>query len=396
MTCARTQTASTRGRAGFALAAVLALLVALSLVGSAAAILTSTDVRVAALYNFSNRASAAANAGLEHAVAHFSASGPDNGWPVVGSIGGYDYSVSITRDSFDFGAGQLPVSWSAAAGYNTDEDGQPVWILSSLATRGPYQSSEELRVSVGGGTFQPAAPFASSSGMKVRGNVTISGVDASDDDACGGDKPAVVLTDSDDGVDTGGSVEFDGDEAYADSVPPYVGHDPAIGFNTPEEVLGLDPGALDGYQQTGAEFDADPPDTLSGITYVTEDFGSNGAGSGDIDGSGVLIVHNPLYDPRQHDPSHDLYDSVVAADPAYAPATLGNITKGTFNGIVIADRIDKLTGKTKIFGSVVMLRRVDDGRNVATGQVLIQYSCTAIQTSTGGLGGPRRLSWSAR
>ncbi len=396
MTRTRTHATSRLGHAGFALPAVLTLLVALSLVGSAAAILTSTEVRVAALYNLSNRASAAANAGLEHAVAHFGVSGPDNGWPVAGSIGGYDYSVAITRDSFDFGAGQLPVSWSSTAGYNTDDDGQPVWILSSLATRGPYQSSEELRVSVGGGTFQPAAPFTSSSGMTVRGDVTISGVDASGDDSCGGDKPAVVLTDPDDDIDTGGSVDFEGDEAYADSVPPYVAHDPAIMFNTPEEVLGLDPGALDEYQQTGQEFDADPPDTLSGVTYITDDFGSNGAGSGDIDGSGVLIVHNPLYDPRQHDPSDPLYDPVVAADPAYAPATLGNINSGTFNGVVIADRIDKLTGKTKIFGSVVMLRRVDDGRNVATGKVLIQYSCTAIQTSTGGLGGPRRLSWSAR
>jgi hypothetical protein len=392
----RERTVTGAGCGGFALPAVLALLVALSLVGSAAAILTSTEVRVATLYNLSNRASAAANAGLEHAVAHFGVSGPDDGWPVAGSIGGYDYSVAITRDSFDFGAGRLPVSWSAATGYNTDDSGQPVWILSSLATRGPYQSQEELRVSVGGGTFQPPAPVTSSSGMKVRGNVTISGVDASDDDSCGGDKPAVVLTNPDDDVDSGGSVDIEGDEAYADSIPPYVEYDPAIMFNTPEEVLGLDPGALDGYQQTGQEFDADPPDTLSGITYVTDDFGSNGAGSGDIDGSGVLIIHNPLYDPRQHDPSHALYDAVVAADPAYAPATLGNINTGTFNGVVIADRIDKLTGNTTIFGSVVMLRRVDDGRNVATGQTLIQYSCTAIQTSIGGLGGPRRLSWSAR
>jgi hypothetical protein len=396
MTRLRARTVSRLGRGGFALPAVLALLIALSLVGSAAAILTSTEVRVATLYNLSNRASAAANAGLEHAVAHFGVSGSDDGWPVAGSIGGYDYSVAITRDSFDFGAGQLPVSWSAAAGYNTDDDGQPVWILSSLATRGPYQSLEELRVSVGGGTFQATSSLTSGSGMKVRGNVTISGVDASGDDSCGGDKPAVVLTDPDDDVDSSGSVDFEGDEAYADSVPPYVGHDATTNFNTPEEVLGLDPGALDGYQQTGQEFDADPPDTLSGVTYITGDFGSNGAGSGDIDGSGVLIVHNPLYDPREHDPSHPLYDPVKAADPTYAPATLGNINTGTFNGIVIADQIDKLTGNTTIFGSVVMLRRVDDGRNVATGQTLIQYSCTAIQTSTGGLGGPRRLAWSAR
>jgi len=396
MTKTRAQTVGPLGRAGFALPAVLALLVALSLVGSAAAILTSSEMRVAGLYTLSNRAGAAANAGLEHAVAHFGVSGPDDGWPVAGSIGGYDYSVAITRDSFDFGAGQLPVSWGATAGYNTDDDGQPVWVLGSLATRGPYRAAQELRLSVGGGTFQASAPFTSSSGLKVRGNVTISGIDASGDDSCGGDKPAVVLTDPDDDVDTGGSVDFEGDEAYADSVPPYVGHDPATTFNTPEEVLGLAPGALDGYQKTGQEFDADPPDTLSGITYVTDDFGSNGAGSGDIDGSGVLIVHNPLYDPREHDPSHALYDPVKAANPAYAPATLGNINKGTFNGIVIADRIDKLTGKTKIFGSVVMLRRVDDGDNVATGQTLIQYSCTAIQTSTAGLGGPRRLAWSAR
>ena len=396
MTKMRAQTAGPPGRAGFALPAVLVLLVALSLVGSAAAILTSTEVRVAGLYTLSNRASAAANAGLEHAVAHFGVSGSDDGWPVAGSIGGYDYSVAITRDSFDFGAGQLPVSWSVTVGYNTDGDGQAVWVMSSLATRGPYQATQGLRLSVRGGTLQASAPFTSSSSLRVRGNVTISGVDASEDDSCGGDKPAIVLSDPDDDVDSRGSVDFEGDDAYADSVPPYVAHDVATMFNTPEEVLGLDPRALDVHQQTGSEFDADSPDTLSGITYVTDDFGSNGAGSSDIDGSGVLIVHNPLYDPREHDPSHPLYDPVKAADPQYAPATLGDINKGTFNGIIIADRIDKLTGTTQIFGSVVMLRRVDDGSNVATGQALIQYSCTAIRTSTGGLGGPRRLAWSAR
>lgn len=383
-----------RSSGGFALPAVLVVMIALALVASAAAVLTSTEVRVAALYNLSNRASAAATGALEHAVGHFLNRGPDEGWPVTGTVSGYDYSVAIARDSFDFGSGVAPVSWSAADGHNGNGDGGEVWVLTAIASRGPYQAEQRMRITTMSGTILTTTPFSSGSSFGMSGNSSISGVDASGDASCE-DGPAVTLSDPEDEVDVGGSADLDGGDEYSDGDPPYVTEDPSVRFVTPEDVFGLPAGSLDSFQSTPAEFDADPVDPLEGVVYVTGDFGSNGAGSGDLSGSGVLIVHNPLFDPREHDPDDPLYDPVKAADPAYAPATLGNINSGTFEGVIIADTIDKLAGRVEILGSVIMLRRTDDGGDVITGRASVQRSCTAIETATQGLGGVRRLSWSS-
>lgn len=383
-----------RSSDGFALPAVLVVMVALALVGSAAAVLTSTEVRVAALYNLSNRAGAAALGALEHGVGHFATNGAGEGWPVTGAVSGYDYTVTIVRDSFDFGSGVAPVSWSAVSGHNGDGEGGDVWVLTATAMRGPYRAEQVMRITTLSGTILTSASFSTGSSVGVSGNSSISGVDASGNASCE-DGPAVVLADPGDDVDVGGSADLDGGDAHADSDPPYVSEDPTQQFVTPEDVFGLPAGTFDPFQVTPAEFDTDPVVPLEGVVYVTGDFGSNGAGSSDLTGSGVLIVHNPLYDPREHDPDDPLYDPVKAADPAFAPATLGNINKGTFEGVVIADTIDKLTGRVEILGSVVMLRRTDDGQDVMTGRASVQRSCQAIDAATQGLGGVRRLSWSA-
>ena len=135
--------------AGFVLPAVLVILLALGLVGAAAALLTSTEVRVAGMTGIAHRAEDAAAAGLEHAVAHFGADGPTEGWPVEGEVEGFDYVVSIVADSFDFGSGRAAVHWSAGA-LNDTGDGQPVWVLTSRALRGSWRASEVLRVTASG------------------------------------------------------------------------------------------------------------------------------------------------------------------------------------------------------------------------------------------------------
>ena len=112
---------------------------------------------------------------------------------------------------------------------------------------------------------------------------------------------------------------------------------------------------------------------------------------GDLDGSGVLIVHNPLFDPREHDPEDSLYDPARAADPSYGPATLGNVTGGTFHGVIIADRIERLTGQTAVYGSVVTLSRTHESSMAGTARV--QYSCAAVQLASRTVQLPRRLAW---
>jgi hypothetical protein len=389
---------------GFVLPAVLVILLALGLVGGAAALLTSTEVRVAGMTGIGHRAEDAAAAGLEHAVAHFGASGPTTGWPVEGGVAGFDYVVSIVADSFDFGSGRGGVHWSAGLGLNDVGDGQPVWVLTSRAERGTWRASEVLRVTATGLEIRSSAAIASGGTFHLTGDVTVSGVnvdesghpvdpgDPSTSGACQENKAAFLAEDGD-SIEATGSADLEGNPTYAGNDPPYVVADPSPTPVTPEEVLGLPAGALDDYRRTPAEFAADPVDPLEGIVYITGDFGT-GAGSGpNLDGTGVLIVHNPLFDPREHDPHDPLYDPSRVADPRYAPARLGNKTGGTFRGLIIADWIDKFTGQASIYGSMMTLSRTHESS--LSGKAHIQYSCAAVQLASRTITRPRRLSWAS-
>jgi hypothetical protein len=238
----------------------------------------------------------------------------------------------------------------------------------------------------------------------LTGNATVSGVNVDENGqpvdptnpstagVCQENKAAFLVEDGD-GVETKGSADLGGNPTYAGNDPPYVVADPSPTPVTPEEVLGLPAGALDDLRRTPAEFAADPVVPLEGIVYITGDFGT-GAGTGHgLDGSGVLIVHNPLFDPREHDPTDPLYDPSRVADPRYRPAVLGNQTGGTFRGVVIADRIDKFTGQATVYGSVVTLSRTH-GSSLA-GKARIQYSCAAVQIASRTMTRPRRLSWAS-
>lgn len=389
-----------RGRSGFVLPAVLVLLIALGLIGGAASLLTSTEVRVAGLTGLGHRASAAASAGIEHAVAHFGAEGPEAGWPVEGEIDGFAYRVTIEPDSFDFGGGRVAVSWSADAGTNGEGEGQPVWVLTSWAQSAAYRGSQTLRLTASGLEIRTDAAITSGGDFTLRGSVTVSGVNVDEnglpvdpgDDATSGacqENKAAFLVEEGEAVDSRGAVDLEGNPAYADNDPPYVVGGLEAGPVTPEQVLGLPDGWLDPYQVTPAGFAADPVVPLADIVYVTGDFG-NGAGTG-LEGSGILIVHNPLFDPREHDPEDPLFDPSRAADPSYGPATLGNSTGGTFHGVIIADRIDKFTGSAEIYGSVVTLSRTHESS--MTGKASIQYSCAAVQLASRTVTRPRRLAW---
>lgn len=396
--------ASLHRRSGFVLPAVLLLLIALGLIGGATALLTSSEVRVAGLTGAGHRASAAAAAGIEHGVAHFGAQGPESGWPVEGEIDRFAYRATLRPDSFDFGAGHAPVSWDDEAGANGDGEGPPVWVLTSVAWSGAYRASQTLRLTTRGLEIRSDAAIVSGGAFTLRGSVTVSGVnvdgegravdpwDESTDGACQENKAAFLVEDGE-SVDARGAVDLDGNPAYAGNDPPFVTEGPGAGPATPEEVLGLPPGWLDPYQVTPAAFAADPVVPLAGIVYVTGDFGTAAGAGGSLDGSGVLIIHNPLFDPREHDPDDPLYDPARAGDPAFGPATLGNSTGGTFHGVIIADRIDRFTGAAEIYGSVVTLSRTHPSS--MTGRATIQYSCAAVQLAAGTVSRPKRLAWVA-
>ncbi|MDX1622606.1 MAG: hypothetical protein R3199_01325 [Gemmatimonadota bacterium] len=395
---------------GFAVAMVLVVLVCLGMIAAAATMMTATDIKLSGLYTFSSAAGAAATAGLEHAAGHFVTNGSDTGWPVTGSTGGYDYTVTISRDVHDFGTGETFVWHDKDLGYNGLGIGDPVWVLVSTATRGDIRAVQRMRITPRSLTVEAQSALQSNSGVSLHGNITVSGIntrpdgtqvdpsDTSVNGVCDENKPAIRMTDDED-VTLQGTPDLYGNETYADNDPPYVQYDDSVVWHTPEEVLGLQSGALDSYKQSGEQYGTNRPDTLSGIVYVTDDFGSTGAcatdgGCGNIQGSGILIIHNPLYNPREHDPEDPMYDPEKASDPAYAPANMGNINGGTFKGIIIADKINKINGNVDIYGAIMSLTEVEIDM-IGAGTAEIFYSCQSIEQVESTIVDPVRLSWVA-
>jgi len=394
-----------RGRRGVALPLVLAILLAMGFIGAAAVAVSRTDSGVSRLVVSTTRGDAAATAGVEHGAAVFLTQGPTGaGWPVTGALDGFTYTVTAVRDSYDYDADSVagPVSWDGT-NYNEDGNGNAVWELTAVATDGPIRASQSLRISSQTATGQAQAALSTNASSQLRGNITISGlnhdiagnvIDASDTSftgACNENKPAVVLTDDDEDVDVKGSVDTEGNDLF--SGDDYIVHDDSVVLHTPEQALGLEEGALDPLIQEAATYT--PPDTISGIEYVNGDYGSGGAGDNHVNGTGVLIVHNPKFNPREHDPDDPLYDPAKASDPEFAPANLGNINGGTFRGIIVADKIDKINGNIDIIGSVISLTEIDVTK-VGAGTAQILYSCAAIEQAANDLViGVDRLTWVA-
>jgi hypothetical protein len=182
-----------------------------------------------------------------------------------------------------------------------------------------------------------------------------------------------------------------GNETFAPD--DYVEKDSTIVYITPEQILGLDEGDLGRIIQDSDSYQL--PDSIVGLVYVDGDYGSKAIdGTNYVNGTGMLVVHNPLYDPREHDPDHPMYNPSRASDPAYAPANLGNINGGTFHGIIIADKIDKIDGNLTVLGAIIALSNVD-ATKVGAGTANILYSCQAIQAAGSSLLPAIRISWKA-
>lgn len=101
-----------------------------------------------------------------------------------------------------------------------------------------------------------------------------------------------------------------------------------------------------------------PSSAFHGILYVDGDYAKPPDGS-----TGVLIVHHR--DAGNHD-----------------VATLGNFNTGTFRGLIIADKINKINGNAQIIGAIFGFGNGADGVAVddVTGTPNIKYSQCAIDT----------------
>ncbi|HUF90669.1 MAG TPA: hypothetical protein VMR66_11895 [Gemmatimonadota bacterium] len=390
-------------RRGFALIAVLVVMVVLGFIGSAAVTLTAGDQKVIRLFSDANQADAAAAAGLEHGVATFQAGGA---FPVAATINGYNYVVSQSVDQFDYNGDTVAdtVYLASDGTFNEAGNGEIVYVLESEATKGAYKAVQRIRVARRTLSIQPPGALTSNASAVLSGNITIDGRNhttngtlASDNGntgACNENKPAVTLTDSMKYVDPQGSVNLNGHSDYSSEDPSYTTKDESIVYVSPEDVLGLEPGALDAIIQDADTYVA--PDTIAGMVYVDGDYGSGAAGGNNVTGTGILIVHNPLYNPREHDPADPLYDSAKASNlDVYGPANLGNINGGTFHGLIIADKIERINGNIDIIGAVVSLSEIDITL-VGNGTATVKYSCSALnQAGSSSSLPPTRLSWSS-
>jgi hypothetical protein len=94
---------------------------------------------------------------------------------------------------------------------------------------------------------------------------------------------------------------------------------------------------------------------------------SHGDYSGPLDGKGIVIVHNPAFDPAKHEASRiAIADGVLVEDydPAYShldpsrqPARLEITSGGSFSGVIIADCIGSATAPFTLTGALVTLTR---------------------------------------
>jgi hypothetical protein len=188
--------------------------------------------------------------------------------------------------------------------------------------------------------------------------------------------------------------------------------------NQPDDVLGMNPGVGPGNENgdlagmigvpgvNGVKHD-DPTLQNTAISWYNKNvrlqedhmdlFPSVSASHG------IIIVHNPKYDPHVYDVSvqsgdpgsgydvtHADYDdrldvNSVNYDPAYvtetAPRTLDLNANATFKGVVIADVVDKVNGTSDIIGALVSLSEIKIG-TLGNGSARLIYSCDAVKSAT--------------
>jgi len=245
--------------------------------------------------------------------------------------------------SQSFGNGNYSVSCSS----NTNVDS--LWIRSRGTRRGVTKTVNILAMMVNAMTI-PTPPIKGAitarSNITVKGNITVDGRDHDGNGNLIGSGMYGVSTCTflslEGSATIGGNGVAPVDKSTYPSVATTVAEEGAAvtsSFSSPEEFLGLAPGSLDAYKTASTTFPMD------GIVYITNDYGPVQFGNS----TGILIVHNNATNAELH------------------------INNGTFKGIIIADKMDKINGNALIIGAVVTLI---DGvvSTFGNGNAVIKYS----------------------
>ncbi|MFN2433180.1 MAG: hypothetical protein ABR599_10275 [Gemmatimonadota bacterium] len=423
---------------GMALPLALMLLIGLGLVATAAAVLSTTDTRISSSYGTSNNAVAAAEAAIEHGIVELTARAragqdPDGVQIVSSSLGAFTYTVTAFSKREHAGVGGKDfngdgdqvdvVRYDRSFGYeeaSAATGGHPVKLLVAVATNG--RSSAEVRSEVGrdratgeldgplglnsptnavmNGSFDVDGRLYTRDGTLVAanslnppyGNTTQSKAAAKSD--CNYWKAGVKIP-AEASLVFSGSMKSVGHTAFDHGglgIENWDGEDSLETFKfTPEDILGVKPGALDQYKKDASAV----PDfeNLSGVNYVT-----SGSVPSKISGSGILIVHNPNYDAKKYDCVNFPTTCVLgyAADLANQPSTLKINANGEFKGIIITDQLIRLNGNFTMLGGLISLATKDIDIP-ANGSGYLRWSCEVVQDAMDQVGSYSvMLSWEHR
>ncbi len=243
-----------------------------------------------------------------------------------------------------FGGGTYTVQCSANAALDS------VWIRS----RGVLNDKSALLEIIG--RIAPAHPLnaagikgaiTSRSNVTITGNITVDGRDWDSSNTSIFDSMGTWGISSCGSVSQQGNAKVGGNgtEPIKNAGETIIQEGGSVADypSTPEEVLGLEPGALDEYKTSSL------PTPFEGIYYLTNDAGPLHFGNS----SGILIVHNDTWEAELQ------------------------ITDGTFKGIIIADKMDKINGNATIIGSVVTLT-ASEVSTFGNGNAIIRYSSRVI------------------
>jgi Tfp pilus assembly protein PilX len=382
-----------RDERGVALVLALLILVTLTVLGIGGMFSASTDTAISGNQKGTAQALYAAEAGISDLIdklntdAAYTPGTPySTTWApadLTGTVNTFGYTVrvrhklddedcdgdSVTNEIVKYDKACYPSSPLPAGSASS----YPVEVVTSTASLGKYQNTTLTEVTKQRFTYKTTGALTAQSDVDLNGDIEIDGNthDINGNPSatpCGGALPSVTTT-------TGNDVTLTG-SPEADPAPVNTMTD-AQQPDDPCEALGLasdcETTTLSAYVVTAANVD---PMNKS-IRWVQGNYADSC-----LDGTGILIVHTPGFDPQKCNAASAEYDAAWCA--AHPPANLGNITGNcTFKGLIIADKIDKLAGTGTIIGAVISFTEIQADK-VGAGTMTLKYSCAALDEFGGG------------
>lgn len=423
---------------GIALVLALVVLVALTLMGIAALMTSSLDTQIAANERTAIQSQYAAEAGLAEAIARLNlgntdadyAGSPPTGtnWPVTwagndgiqttyknwkkgfgttisstDSTTFFNYSVSV---SFKPWVGNKVAFYNHTCGYNKSTfitGGQPVYYVKSKGKSGDYRSAVVLEITKDAYSYNIKGGFTANGGVDLRGNPTVDGTPHTETGAAGGSCSDANLSNPKPAVFANGTTDppSSGTVVGGTATPWQRGGGTA---RYPWDALGITESAFNDLfankQLISYSGSRSGELWVGGTGTVTSQSNGNkyNGTSQSIDGSGILVVHNPNFLPdndtsvnavgngicEDGELGYPDFDNNTATADCYeqkAPAKL-EVSKGTYKGLIVADQVS-LSGNVTIIGAIISLTTILTDATGA-GNPTIKYSCEAVEKYAGG------------